>query len=267
MKRLKPWWSLLVALVCACNNPGQESATAASAPAACSCECPESAGSAAPVSSSNPALGGGDVATLIASANRKMFHEDGDGCLADLGKAAKLEPKLAERLLLVRAQCMMLTGKCQEGKGAIVQWYRREMNLSKERAEHIAESMASLRCRAGDSTERDQLLRAFQELSHGAFLDTQTVEYCKERVRVARRLAPRVPSDGPDDKNLAAQSRALYHTAAQCLARAGSCDEAWKAFRDNFPEKVLDPMPTVKRSQMIREMFESSVGRCAEPAK
>lgn len=204
----------------------------------------------------------GDVAVLVQGANRKMLHDDGKGCLDELDKLKALDPKLESTLVVIRAQCEMLAGRCQAGKAALLDYYVREINLSPEVAKTSVESIASMRCRGGDETDRDRLLRALRELTDGAYMSTRSD--CAANVELVKRLLPKVPPNGPDDSQVNSAPKALFHTAAACLARAGDCKAAFRVYRDEFPKTGMDKLSEKDRSSMIEKSFRSGIERCKD---
>jgi hypothetical protein len=216
-------------------------------------------------SPASSATAAGDVGELVASASRKMMHDDGAGCLSDLAKLSAIDPALGKRLAVTRGQCEMLVGKFSEGKRRIAEWYRVETNISQERADAVAESLASMRCRGGDSTERDALLRAFYELSDGAYVNKKEPSVCRERLESVKRLLPLVKPRDPDDTKVISAPKALFHTAAMCFARAGDCASSWNAYRDNFPADGLSAVKDPKqRAKVIEDSFRSTIERCKD---
>jgi hypothetical protein len=214
-----------------------------------------------PASATSPSVMAGDVAELVTSANRKLMHDDGKGCLADLARLAELDPKLEKTLVVVHAQCEMLIGRCQSGKQKISDYYVRELNMSEQRALMAAESIGAMRCRGGDMTERDSLLRALHELTDGAYLNTRPAEDCLKNVRLIRELAPRVPPRDPDDSQVRSGPGALFHTGAACLARAGDCTAAWKVWQGEYPAINL---AAKARRELHEQSFRSSIERCKD---
>ena len=192
-----------------------------------------------------------------------MMHDDGQGCLDDLNRIRQLDPKYDSRLAVTRGQCEMLVGRCKEGKARIAAWYVSEMAMSKERAETMAEQLGSMRCREGNSTDRDKLLRALYELSDGAYMNKKTPKWCGERVAIIKDLLPKVPTSDPDDQQITGGGQALFYTAATCYAKAGDCKGAFKVYRENFPAKGLAAIKDkTQREKIVRESFDSSITRC-----
>src|SRR5690606_24992822 len=177
-----------------------------------------------------------ELGELVASATRKMNFDDGKGCLADLDQVAAIDPKFDARLAVTRGMCEMLVGRCQEGKQRVARWYQEETNMHPERAMITAGSSASMRCRDGDSSDRDRLLRAYFELSDGAYMNKKTARDCKAALDVARALIPKVKPQGPDDAQIASSPQALFHTAATCFGRAGDCKTARAVYRELYPD-------------------------------
>jgi len=212
-----------------------------------------------------PIADGGAVYDLVASANRKMMHDDGKGCLEDLDRVAEKDPAVGRSLWMTRAQCEMLVGHCQEAKQAIARYYVRDMAMSEERAATMAESIASMRCRGGDMTDRDRLLRAFQELTDGAYINKRSVDDCQKNIALVKELSPKVEPRGPDDGRVKDGPKALFHTGAACLARAGDCEAAYRVWRENYPPKALTAIqdPAVLKST-LEGGFRSAIERCKD---
>lgn len=202
------------------------------------------------------------IGELVASANRKMMHDDGKGCLADLDAVAKVDPKMDARMAVTRGQCEMLVGKCQAGKARVAKWYVDEAAMTPERAAQTAEALGSMRCRGGDSTDRDALLRAHFELTDGAYMNKRTPAFCAERIKTVRELLPKVPPKDFDDSQVKGMGQALFYTSAACYARAGDCKAAYEIYADLFPKEGVDKLDAATRTKVIRESFESSVERC-----
>ncbi len=208
---------------------------------------------------------GGQLSELVASANRKMMHDDGKGCLADLDKVTALDPSLAKSLLIQRAQCEMLIGHCQAGKKVIADYYVREMNMSPDRAEQMAESMGSMRCRGGDMTHRDRLLAALFDLSDGAYMNTRSAKFCLDRIELISKLVPKVKPRDALDSQVISGPTAMFHTGAACLAKAGDCQAAYRVYDQYFPpeakKNLTDP---ATRNKIIGDSFRSSIVLCKE---
>lgn len=204
-----------------------------------------------------------DLAELVAGASRKMMHGDGKGCLADLDRVAAIDAKLDARMAVSRGQCEMLVGKCQAGKARVAQWYVDETAMHPERAATTAETIGSMRCRDGDSTDRDRLLRAFYELSDGAYMNKKPAAACKQQLALATKLIPKVPAKNAEDTQISGGAQALFHTAAQCFAHADDCKAAWATYKSLFPGKGLEAIPDPgERDNIVGTSFDSTITRC-----
>lgn len=203
------------------------------------------------------------VGELTASASRKMFHDDGAGCLADLDALAKLDPALGERQAVTRGQCEMLTGRCQAGKARISAWYQREVAMTKARADESAEQLAAIRCRGGDESDRDRLLGALHELTDAAYINPRDPAYCEARLVQARKLFAKVPPRDANDHQISGGRQALFHTAAACFVKAGDCSRAYATYSDLFPRGGLDALPDPQlREKAVRDAFDASFDSC-----
>lgn len=261
----------------ACDVRPETRAEVKCPPCACKCDCedpaasgagpvrPPQPGQASPPVQANPSQAfaqAAELGELVASATRKMNFDDGKGCLADLDRVAALDPKFDARLAVTRGMCEMLVGRCQEGKQRVARWYQEETNMHPERAAVTAEQIGSMRCHGGDSSDRDRLLRAYFELSDGAYMNKKTVAECKASLDEARALIPKVKPQGPEDSQIRDTPRALFHTAATCFGRAGDCKTAMAVYRELYPDLSSVPDPAA-RERIIRDSFDSSIIHCA----
>lgn len=200
---------------------------------------------------------------LLKSATRKLNFADGPGCLADLEQLQAASPMLASNTVTMRGQCEMLAGHCQQGKQRIVDAMVDETNAHPDRAKATAESMAAMYCQGGDSSERDRLLGALQELTLGAYSETRTVEQCRTTLATARALLPKVTPQGPEDHQVVGAGKTLYAAAPGCFARAGDCAVAWQTHRELFPQDSLADVKDPKiRADVLNTTFDSLVPRC-----
>lgn len=256
--------SLCVSLACQRESRAPEPAPSAGAAAPRQIAAPEPdppGRTPAPPPDLAPSTPLGEVAVIAQAASRKMMHDDGKGCLAELDRLEQLDAKLASTLVSIRAQCDMLVGRCQAGKRALVDYYVREMNMSPEIARTSVESIASMRCRGGDETDRDRLLRALRELMDGAYMNTRSD--CAANIARVKQLLPGVPPTSVDDSQVTSAPKALFHTGAACLARAGDCKAAFAVYRDEFPTP-MSQLSAKDRRSVIEKSFRSSIERCKD---
>jgi hypothetical protein len=204
-----------------------------------------------------------ELSELVASASRKMMHDDGRGCLEDLDRVKALDPKFEVHLVMTRAQCEMQIGECQKGKQRVAQWYQREAAFTPELAARTAENIASMRCRGGDATERDRLLVALQDLTDGAYMNKRDPEFCRDRVAIVEDLGPKVPPRDAEDTQITGGRQALFQTSAMCFARAGDCKSAYAYYRRLFPREGLDAIADAQlRESIVRDSFNSGIALC-----
>lgn len=241
-----------------CDRESRSTAASAASVQPCECVC-------AQADSSGAAVDPYAVAELVATANRNMMHGDGAGCLAALDQAQTLAPKLAGSLIPTRAQCDMLVGRCQEGKQLIVDHYRRELAMSREQADNMAESLAAMRCRGGDSTERDKLLAALMNLQNAAFVSRESTGYCEENLATVRRLLPRVKPKSEDDSRVINAEASLFSMVPLCFQRAGNCKRSREVMDEVLPPRTREAYAkfTPKQRELaIQTNWESIVPKC-----
>lgn len=236
----------------------------------CDCDCEGEQADAPPASSgggtsaqppSTKTADGKSLTALMASANRNMNHERGKECLEDLDAIEKLDPDMKVHTAVQRGQCEMLVGKCQAGKKRVAKWYVDEAAFSAERADELAEVLGGMRCRGGDSTDRDELMRALNELQDGAYLTRRSGPWCKERIDTVRDLMDKVPVQGDDDK-IKGGLQALFYTGSACHAKADDCAGAEKVYKEFFPKEGLKALPDDQKKEVVRKAFRDSFQAC-----
>lgn len=206
-----------------------------------------------------------EAGDLIDAANKKLNREDGAGCLADLDRARALDEKTEARAAMTRASCEMAMGRCQAGKQRAAAWHRENSKLPPEMIDKTVEGLASMHCRGGDMTPRDQVLQAIFELSQGAYMTTRDAPYCSARVALLRRLAPQVPPQDPRDEQVKNALTVACTAGATCLGRAGDCTAAYRAFEaaDCPVAQGIARVPdAVERKKAMVQAFESVVPDC-----
>jgi hypothetical protein len=246
----------------ASNRPAQPTQPAIASPSA---EAPPVAVDPVAPVSSDRATRVIEAGEWIDSANKKLNKDDGAGCLADLDRAKALDPKTEARASATRAMCEMAAGKCQAGKQRAEAFYRENTRLAPEMVAKTVEGMASMYCRSGDMTPRDQVLQAVFDLSQGAYMTTKDPAYCSARIATIRKLSPTVtPTDDRDEQIKNAMTVACT-AGATCLGRAGDCPVAWKAFTQSdctIPQNIAKVPDAVERKKALVQAFESIVADC-----
>lgn len=261
---MRLWLASALLLVAAACNRGGRDAQAPPPPApACPCACPAGP---TPVAGGAPAplaAGPEDAQGLISSASRKANHGDGLGCLQDLDRLLAADARHAEQQTILRAQCEMLSGRCLEGKQRIDAWSAYQLNTPAEQRLRFVEAMAGMYCRGGNMTDRDRLLAAHHQLTQGAYITQLSVAECRAAYQTVRSLTSKVPPRSADDDLVSTRAKSVYHTAANCFARAGDCSAARRAFDESFPQESLANVKDAKlRQQVSDEVFKSVARRC-----
>ncbi|HEY0134669.1 MAG TPA: hypothetical protein VGB85_11330, partial [Nannocystis sp.] len=151
----------------ACDVRGSKDPGRAADCPACVCKCETGDVAAAESKPPGPGL---DAQELIESATRKMNHDDGTGCISDLDAYDRLAPRRKSSdpqntLAITRAQCMMLAGQCDSGKGLLRGAYENTAaaKWGPEQLERSVEALASMHCR-GKMSPRDELLQGMMSL-------------------------------------------------------------------------------------------------------
>ena len=248
-------WLTLTLSLASCDRGSGPSAKASNCPA---CECEDTAATGDPYA----------LVDVIAAANRKLMHGDGPGCLEELARIEDTAPTLMPHLVMTEAQCERLSGDCQRGKEKVAAFYEREMAMSPGLAAKTAESIAAMRCRGGDASERDRLLAAYTELQDAAYVNKRDLAFCQERVALIEQLAPKVEPRDAEDSAVTGGRQALFQTSAMCLARAGDCALAYADFGRLFPADALAAFDQLEdpnaREDTLLKTFRSSVALCTE---
>jgi len=264
-------WAVPLLLLTACHGERQQTQAPPQPAPTCSCPCaanpqPMASGSAVAPPPGVAPTAAGDPSLLLASAGKKMNHGDGPGCLEDLDRFVAAMPAHGQQQVYLRAQCEMLSGRCQAGKQRIDDWSREQLAMPPEQRLRIVEATAAMYCRGGDMSERDRLLGAQHRLMQGAYVAQRSPAECQADYQTARTLAPRVPPRDADDTVVAAIPKALFHVAANCFARAGDCSAARRVFEESYPQEALAKVKDPKlRQKLMDETYASVVPRCAKP--
>ena len=159
---------------------------------------------------------GAEAQARFDSAKAKANAGDGKGCLKELDIHDNLDAKHkstdpnTEGFARLRAQCVMLSGKCDAGK---VQMRKalEKTNMAEYGAAHIdavVDGFASMYCQ-GDLNATDSLRRALKNLEKGAFTAKKTTAFCDEQyTAVKKNLSKAKPRDADDTQITNARSRA-----------------------------------------------------------
>jgi hypothetical protein len=207
------------------------------------------------------------------SAREKMNAKDGPGCLAELDQHDKLDPRpeglssnVSSYYSMVRAQCMMLSGKCNAGKVMLRKQQEKASGatMGPEQIDKYVDAIASMNCQGGSMSPRDQMLKALFELTQGAYMTKKTVAQCQQAYDTVKRLLPTVKPNDDDDMQVKQAGFAIGANGPQCFAKAGDCATAYTAYKESLKLRPnMTPEVLARYTEdTYRRSFESSVQKC-----
>ncbi|PRQ08911.1 hypothetical protein [Enhygromyxa salina] len=214
----------------------------------------------------------GEARARFEAAQQKLVAGDGKGCLKELDAHDKLDPdhKTSDPkggLGLVRAQCVMMSGKCDAGKVLARKSLEATatMQMGPEQLDKVVEAYGTQWCQGDSMSDRDQLLQALNQLQSAAFTTRKDVEFCEVQYAKIKKLAPKVKAKDSDDTQILNIEGSLFTTVPLCYERAGSCEKAWKVFPEVLPQRTKDGFANMEeeaRTKATRSTFESLVRNC-----
>jgi hypothetical protein len=249
-----------------------DAAIASAAPSPSTSPAPSASAAAAPSAYSES-----DVSRIVRAgehaqaAMRRLAWHDGAGCLAELDEHDKLDPRPSQAstnaevamYAMVRAECMMLAGRCDEGKA----FYKRAFtaaqgaNGTPEQSERMTDVVGGMFCHGANLSPRDRFLRARMDLTNGAWSRTLTPQACLDAYQTMMKLRTTVTPHDDDDSLVKDPVGFLYAAAPNCFARAGDCASAWRVFNELNAERFKGQAWTAKQD-VVQKSFESLVPRC-----
>lgn len=209
----------------------------------------------------------GEAGERFKSAQAKFAAKDGKGCLSELDAHDKLNPKDKSTEPksgfphYLRAQCLMVAGKCDAGKSMAVKGLAvMQGDQSPDQLDAHVEGLAKLYCQ-GKMNDRDTLLQATHNLVMGG-VNKKDAAYCKTNYETAKRLFKTVKPKDEDDSQIVHGPRTLYDSAARCAVKAGDCELAWKLYKDGYPVELLKNTKDDMKEKIMRSSFETSNQKC-----
>lgn len=202
---------------------------------------------------------------LAQSAETKKQSGDGKGCLADLDQHDVLDPRpgglstapASGKTAGTRAECIMLSGQCAVGK----QLFRKALEATKsgqigpERMDVIVDAEASQYCRGSVMADKDKFNAAMTTMTNGgAGVQRKTVAECQSAFDTWMSLRSKVEPTAKLD--------AAVYPGPMCLAKAGDCGAAWKAYKAVMDAKGPGDGWKPKTEAQARTGFESLVEEC-----
>jgi hypothetical protein len=172
------------------------------------------------------------VSALMTSALHKEQLRDGNGCLTDLDRATALDPKFESRgnMGMIRAQCEMLAGKCDQGKKRYrVAIAAAAPQLTPAQIDQAASSQAAQLCGATQGTPAEKAQRAGMDVYKAN--DADDGNACEAAAKVLAEQIPKMPTDDKDAKREKARAEMNLKQAVNCMARLNTdCPTATKLY-------------------------------------
>lgn len=207
------------------------------------------------------------------AAQAKLVAGDGKGCIAELDAHDKLDPNHKSSdpksgFGLIRAQCVMMSGKCDAGKTLARKSLEATMTVEvgPEQLDKTIDAYAAMWCQGDSMSPRDQLLAALMDLQAGAYTTKKDVAFCEEKWAKIEKLKSKVKPKDDEDSQITGLPYSLWSMVPSCLARAGDCKKAFEAYKKTMPAESKKGMEAIEdkaqRDQLYRNNFESSVQKC-----
>jgi len=207
---------------------------------------------------------------LYESAQQKMESGDGKGCLQDLELHDQLDPRpgglstLGTSIVpaMTRAKCLMLTGQCGPGRELMRKaWEAREPSNTAERTDALVTAEVTKYCRGGgDDRTRYSAARGVLTMG-GTGTKRVTVAECQGAVDTVLSLHKKITK--ADDSTVPEKPLVAYEMLGPaCLAKAGDCAAAWKAYQAIWKAKGPDDGFKAKDEKGARTVFENLVSEC-----
>jgi hypothetical protein len=172
---------------------------------------------------------------LRSEASYALQDRSGKACLDKLDEADRLDPDPARvstnprSMLMMRALCTMLAGRCDEGVVLLDQAYATMMkDLGPTHREEAIEGQVGTYCGDGATLPRHKLRVATSDLQR-AHLREAPDDCAKAFDRVMKAIASFTPVDAKDTRALdsAKSSRML---GAMCVGAAGRCAQGFSLY-------------------------------------
>ena len=208
----------------------------------------------------------------LEAAKAKAQSGDGKGCLEELDRHDKVDPKQdsqdpKSKYSAPRAQCLLMVGKCDAGRDlarkSFSNMYEKEWGA--EHVDKMVEALVAQHCQGGQLGDRDKLLRAVTALEKGALVSKQTVAHCDEHMKTFDKLVGKVKPKDADDDRINNLRTYIVAIGPGCFAKAGDCKKAWTAFKRLQPAampQLYEKMDEAQKEQSLRSSFESINATC-----
>lgn len=216
--------------IASCNKDSAVEASACRVPIRLSLRAIEPGGRAAPATVASGAPSTADArldATQMRKAAREKFEGgDGAGCLADLDRAAALDPNVDAATEALRATCEMRAGKCDSGRRrlrAAVEAMTPVEQRTPAHVDRVVDSEARRNCSVDQLTSSELAMKLALSISQSCRKDSAAA------MDSARKLAALLEkADTPAALRKRWEPQVL--DGAACAAQIGRCDDARALF-------------------------------------
>ena len=207
-----------------------------------------------------------EATELGARAIKAFERRDGAACVADLDAHDKLDTRedfvstgAASPYATTRAYCLMLAGKCTEGRALSQRWGDRLTTATGTNVNMGLDGMVATYCEGDDLAPRDALLVAGRRLEEAAGgLRTATGPECVGWFDTVKKLVPLVSPNGVDDFMVTNIPLGIENRAAACLARAGDCAMARRIYVAESAPKRAPETPKAAYDEGV-EMYLAGI--------
>jgi hypothetical protein len=206
------------------------------------------------------------AAALLDAALEKQASGDGKGCLTELDKMDKADPKRkstepSSHFSWTRATCLMIAGKCDPGRGLLRKYIERHSpKQAPEDTDNQVSYTAQQYCQGGLGP-RDALLKAIAALEAGT-VKKQSVQYCADNYALVKKHRGAVKPKDEDDAIINGLPDTLYARAPVCFSKAGDCKKAWEVYVENAPADQKKEKDRAQREFLMRNSFEAYNASC-----
>jgi hypothetical protein len=161
----------------------------------------------------------------------------------------------------IRAQCEMRVGKCKEGQKRLREYL---LNLDKDKRKSEEEIDAQVKassgkCPSSSGNLDERVTRAYTRIGEAS--RKRDAHACREE---AGRIAPLLSQIPKDQKSAAVRAKAtgVLMMAAQCLAKAGECKDAWKMYNKYYDAQFAHTMKLKEVREAAKATFPSVAPKC-----
>jgi hypothetical protein len=195
---------------------------------------------------------------LRSEASFALQDRNGKACLDKLDEADRLDPDPARvstnprSMLMMRALCTMLAGRCDEGVVLLDQAYATMMkDLGPTHREEAIEGQVGTYCGDGATVPRHKLRVATSDLQR-AHLREAPDDCAKTFDRVMKAIATFTPVDAKDTRALES-ARSSRMLGAMCVGAAGRCAQGFSLY---------EATSRADQSASSRMVFDAMVPGC-----